>query len=535
MASLTGNSRQREQRLQSLLLDRLMARYDRKIASEISRAMKDAAVKVEQGKPARDVFNDHKNRMSRIMIAMYEESIERFADYFSNTDKARRFVLEQKREVPKTQIIAEMIANWIKEYGGQLITEITETTMAQINEVVADGINEGIGEREIAKRIKEVAPVKSASRAQTIARTETHRAANATGIETAKATGLEMKKVWVASGGGRTRDTHRDADSDYSEGIALDDVFVVGGDRLRYPGDPSGSPEETINCLIPDTRVYGTDPEKLTRSHYEGFVYRIETANGNQITVTPNHPILTRGGWVKASSIKHGDDVISASFGKSFSAAKLDIQNIAPTVEQVFNSAFHSGTVMRVNGCGLQFHGEDRVNKNIDVVFVDWGLRNRIKSQVFNPLGKLGLPETDLALGVELASSLTSKPFFSGFRFSSSFISFFNLIKPLSLSHLRPFEFFGLAPISRFDPVLDKPSGNTSSINANFFADTINRKPIVKQVYHGGCEFINDRVTSHKKSYYSGYVYNIDDAKGAYIGNNIVTHNCRCVLVYEFV
>ena len=248
MATLTGNSKKREQRLQSLLLDRLMLRYERRIAREISRAMREGADKVSGGLSPKDVFSEHKNRMSRIMIAMYEESIERFADYFSNTDKARRFVLEQKREVPKTQIIAEMIANWIKEYGGQLITEITETTMSQINEIVADGVNEGVGEREIAKRIKEVAPVKSASRAQTIARTETHRAANATGIETAKATGLEMRKAWVASGGGRTRDTHRDADSDYSEGIPLDDVFVVGGDRLRYPGDPSGSPEETINC-----------------------------------------------------------------------------------------------------------------------------------------------------------------------------------------------------------------------------------------------------------------------------------------------
>ncbi len=30
--------------------------------------------------------------------------------------------------------------------------------------------------------------------------------------------------------------------------VPLEENFVIGGDRLKYPGDPKGSPAETINC-----------------------------------------------------------------------------------------------------------------------------------------------------------------------------------------------------------------------------------------------------------------------------------------------
>jgi hypothetical protein len=37
--------------------------------------------------------------------------------------------------------------------------------------------------------------------------------------------------------------------------IALDATFDVGGERLQYPGDPSGSPGNTIQCRCATTYV----------------------------------------------------------------------------------------------------------------------------------------------------------------------------------------------------------------------------------------------------------------------------------------
>ena len=78
-----------------------------------------------------------------------------------------------------------------------------------------------------------------------IARTETHAAANAGADTAARETGLQLRKEWVSAEDERTRDSHRVADGDVAD---MDGAFAVGADLLKYPGDPAGSPEETINC-----------------------------------------------------------------------------------------------------------------------------------------------------------------------------------------------------------------------------------------------------------------------------------------------
>ena len=86
-----------------------------------------------------------------------------------------------------------------------------------------------------------------AYRVNLIARTETHRTASC------KETKLLLRNInisgtqkeWIAIQDARTRATHSIASG---QRIPLDQKFVVGGERLKYPGDPSGSPGETINC-----------------------------------------------------------------------------------------------------------------------------------------------------------------------------------------------------------------------------------------------------------------------------------------------
>jgi hypothetical protein len=53
------------------------------------------------------------------------------------------------------------------------------------------------------------------------------------------------EKVWIATNDGRTRPTHRRA---HNQRAPLGGNFTVGSDRLEYPCDPSGSPEEVANC-----------------------------------------------------------------------------------------------------------------------------------------------------------------------------------------------------------------------------------------------------------------------------------------------
>ena len=78
-----------------------------------------------------------------------------------------------------------------------------------------------------------------------IARTEVVGASNVGALEGAKSLGQPMQKIWIATRDNRTRDAHAAA-----EGLTveLSDRFDVGGELLDCPGDPSGSPENVINC-----------------------------------------------------------------------------------------------------------------------------------------------------------------------------------------------------------------------------------------------------------------------------------------------
>lgn len=81
-------------------------------------------------------------------------------------------------------------------------------------------------------------------RTEMIARTETIRASNAGAMGLYDDWGVERRE-WLATMDGRTRDTHAAANGQVR---AKGEAFDIGGSPMMYPGDPSGPPEEFINC-----------------------------------------------------------------------------------------------------------------------------------------------------------------------------------------------------------------------------------------------------------------------------------------------
>lgn len=58
--------------------------------------------------------------------------------------------------------------------------------------------------------------------------------------------GLVLKKVWMATPDGRTRDWHIDMDG---QEVGIHEMFIDGlGNELEYPGDPGGDPATVYNC-----------------------------------------------------------------------------------------------------------------------------------------------------------------------------------------------------------------------------------------------------------------------------------------------
>src|SRR3954464_974526 len=104
----------------------------------------------------------------------------------------------------------------------------------------------------------------------------------------------------------------------------------------------------------------------MTRHWYEGSLVTIKTASGNELSVTPNHPILTRSGWISASTLKEGDGVISGDGFKRPHVHNLNVEHIKATAQQMYDALSVVGMVVGVASVAVNFHGE-RPHGNVDV------------------------------------------------------------------------------------------------------------------------------------------------------------------------
>jgi hypothetical protein len=122
---------------------------------------------------------------------------------------------------------------------------VTLTSKNKISKILSMGIQEGASIQDMASRI--ASDVGGVSRATRIARTEVISASNLGSIEGARATGLPLDKVWLATRDNRTRETHSQSDG---QRVAIDEVFNIGGSLLDFPGDWSNnaSVAELVNC-----------------------------------------------------------------------------------------------------------------------------------------------------------------------------------------------------------------------------------------------------------------------------------------------
>ena len=247
---LSGLSPTRERAYQ----ERARASLERNIRAKLDREIKRATRKIA------DVYNspgavagvieEHKKRLAGILGKHYDRVFLLFGQRLING--AKRIKQADQFTLPPAERFARAQQAWIAQFGGIKIQRIGATTYEQtidiINEIIKQSVAEGLTEAETGRRIVEAINSDSVAmsrlRSRIIARTETHNASQAASHLAAKATGLPTSKEWVTAGQ-RARDDHAEANGQIRP---LDEPFDVGGEKLMYPGDPSGSPENVINC-----------------------------------------------------------------------------------------------------------------------------------------------------------------------------------------------------------------------------------------------------------------------------------------------
>lgn len=154
---------------------------------------------------------------------------------------------------------------WFDDYVLTFAQEINQTTLDVLGDVLQQATAEGWSIPDMQKRLETLfqqwmeggltaeefawyAERLPPYRTEMISRTATLRAANAGSTRLFKEWGVKEKE-WLAAHDTRTREAHQ-VGAGWGDPLIvdIDAVFVVGGEKLQYPGDPAGSAKNVISC-----------------------------------------------------------------------------------------------------------------------------------------------------------------------------------------------------------------------------------------------------------------------------------------------
>jgi hypothetical protein len=159
-------------------------------------------------------------------------------------------------EMANEQTVKELTFAGQKSYFPQRKIEPAKDkrwNMRKINAEMLQGIRQGESIPEIASRFQSVgvANRNSAIRAARTFVTTVENKARQDTAEKASEKGVVLEKCWLTVSDERTREWHMDAGADYGsddKSIPIDQPFIVGGEEMMFPGDPSASGKNVWNC-----------------------------------------------------------------------------------------------------------------------------------------------------------------------------------------------------------------------------------------------------------------------------------------------
>lgn len=135
-----------------------------------------------------------------------------------------------------------------------------------ILKVISESYSQGLSVPNTARELRANIDHLSTTTARMQARTDLNGLANGANFAAVQVLGDDgpQYKRWLATEDERTRETHVEADGQI---VALNQPFQVGDDSLMYPGDPSGTDEEVINCRC--TLLFVDEPALVAAGLYD--------------------------------------------------------------------------------------------------------------------------------------------------------------------------------------------------------------------------------------------------------------------------
>ena len=383
---------------------------------------------------------------------------------------------------------------------GRLLHQISPQTTRKAARALQQGIALGLHPREVARDFR-AATGATLKRSLLISRTEMMRAYREANREAYMASEVVKGWTWIA---------------------ALDDrtcpacLFMHG---TEHAADESldGHPR----CFISDTVVSGPRNTGSTSRWFEGDVVDIDLADGNRLTCTPNHPILTTEGWVAAGLLNEGGHVVSRSGGEWVSAVvHPDDYQVPSRIEDVARATGGKGRVCArsVPTATEDFHG-DGGGSNVSVVRTDRLLRDSFNASLTQPHSHEHFGGANVGR-LFLAGLGNLLPMFDGLLAAPN-----GGLGGLGIASVL----FGGTLCRRHTVGLGLSTEDNAGLHQGS-ADNVPGYPLPSResVHRFAGDVAPNEIVSVRKRDFTGMVHNLETPTGWYIANGVIVHNCRC-------
>ena len=445
-------------------------------------------------------------------------------------------------------LVNQQVLDFTGTFATQWWDELEVATRNSLRSAVTSWQETGLGSRGLPDLARALEPTFGSARAKRIAVTEVTQifdegnrlAHNAAGIET---------EEWQ---------TVRDA--------AVEEICRPL-DKQRFPTNAGPRPvkDTHIGCMLPGTRVVATGIERAYRAWYEGPVLELTLQEGQRLTLTPNHPVLTPAGWLAAELLGPGGDVVCGPFGKrEISLHGEDIADGPPLIEEVF-SAF--SMIRRVLASATEFHGDGRfMDGNIDIVGANGELRCACGSTGLQPLHESHFVDGVVPERVLVGSGVQGLPLRRGFATARRLVSRAGEVFATLNRQISHALNVGLRSVSRLNSPLDQAlayggARHSEGVSQSQFrfASLVSGEEstgvdVSPGTTHGDASLLENavelsdgdgetlsqilrrcpvpvrlnKIVSIVRREYAGHVYDLQTDTSLYHAAGVVVHNCRC-------
>lgn len=262
----------------------------------------------------------------------------------------------------------------------------------------------------------------------------------------------------------------------------------IGDHSLPYQRPPLHP-----NCLLGDTDVLSRcGVSAAFKRWFEGEIVIIKTTSGFELSTTPNHPILTRQGWIASDELNVGSYVVCDGVGQWRDRRNWNDDNVPTSIEQLTSSFLMSSKMSAVSMpiSSVDFHG-DGIDGDIAIVATNRFLMNTLNASLFEHLH-----QNILKLGRVSFCSLNRYSLFSQnigccFLPSSSNMGFTNELLPFFLRSNSHSSELLLASISCINTILLQDKFDCFNRDSEFLVNSSYTNTRIEQIYNILMSFID--------------------------------------------